>query len=416
MHSISIDIGRLKADIRQLSDIGRRSEEDPGLYRMAFTEAEMAAKEWLMKRLHDAGLSARMDGAGNVIGRLSATKPENNSRPAALIGSHLDTVPCAGTLDGSLGVVIGLECLRTLKVSQVPLGRPVELIAFADEEGRFGAMFGSEAFCGFIHPARLQITDLDGFSLAHAMRAQGLDPDLAMDAARPRDQIDSYLEVHIEQGPVLDANHEQVGIVEAITGLSKWQIRFHGEANHAGTTPMEMRKDAFLGLADFAHELDRILDENGGPNSRATIGTAQILPGAANTVPGMVEFSLDIRDTDANTLRELKNAFRKTLAAIARRKGLYFDYEELSHIEPVACNEHMIALLTEKAQQLGLRFRKMPSGAAHDAQMLAQITPTGMIFTPSREGKSHSPEEWTAWEDMQAAANLALHTLVSRAA
>jgi N-carbamoyl-L-amino-acid hydrolase len=416
MDSIGIDIDRLKADIRQLSEIGRRSEEDPGLYRMAFTEAEMAAKKWLMKRLHEAGLLARMDGAGNVIGRLDASDTENDSRPAALIGSHLDTVPCAGTLDGSLGVVIGLECLRSLKESRLSLSRPIELIAFADEEGRFGAMFGSEAFCGFIHPARLQSTDLDGITLAHAMRAQGLDPDLAMDAARPRDQIDSYLEVHIEQGPVLDAHHEQVGIVEAITGLTKWQIRFHGEANHAGTTPMDMRKDAFLGLADFAHELDRILDENGGPNSRATIGTAQILPGAANTVPGMVEFSLDIRDTDADTLKELKNAFRKTLAAIARRKGLYFDYEELSHIEPVACNQSVIDLLTEKARQLGLRFRKMPSGAAHDAQMLAQITPTGMIFTPSRGGKSHSPEEWTAWEDMQAAANLALHALASRAA
>ena len=415
MTNWQIDLERLKADIRALSQIGRRSETDPALYRMAFTDAEMAAKEWLLEQLRTEGLTARMDGAGNVIGRLEPEDPDDAAKPSVLIGSHLDTVPCAGTLDGSLGVVIGLQCLRTLRAQRIPLRRPVELIAFSDEEGRFGAMFGSEAFCGFIHPARLQCTDLDGITLADAMRAQGLDPDLAMDAARPREQIDSYLEVHIEQGPVLDTHHEQVGIVEAITGLSKWQIQFQGEANHAGTTPMDMRKDAFLGLAEFAHELERILEENGGPNSRATIGTAQILPGAANTVPGMVEFSLDIRDTNSETLQELKNASRKTLAAISRRKGLYFDYQELSHIEPVACDGKMIELLTQTADALELRFRKMPSGAAHDAQMLAQIAPTGMIFTPSRGGKSHSPEEWTAWEDMQAAANLALNTLASRA-
>jgi N-carbamoyl-L-amino-acid hydrolase len=405
-----VDIERIKKNVLDLASIGR-SEEDRGIYRMAFTDADMEGKRWLLDRIDEAQLTSASDGAANIFGKII---PEgvNGEKPAILMGSHIDTVPCAGALDGSLGVVVALECLRTIRCSGLELSRPLELVAFSDEEGRFGGMFGSQAMCGRITPDTLHQTDLDDVTLSDAMLKQGLDPVRALDASRSREAVEAYLELHIEQGPVLDRGGLSVGIVENITGLFKWQIRFLGDANHAGTTPMEMRNDAFMGLADFAHELPRILEENGTSQSRATIGKAQILPGSANTVPGQVEFSLDVRDTDAAILRELESACQKALSATARRRGLRYEFDPLSSIQPTNCDPGIVKILGEEAEALSLRSRKMPSGAAHDAQILGQMTRMGMIFTPSREGKSHSPQEWTSWEDIEDAANLALRTLL----
>lgn len=407
---LRVEIAQIKKNILELATIGR-SGEDRGIYRMAFTDADMEGKRWLLNRIEEAGLETASDGAANIFGKVI---PEGDAaeRASILMGSHIDTVPCAGSLDGSLGVVVALECLRTLRQSGIELKRPLEMVAFSDEEGRFGGMFGSQAFCGLISPDTLHHKDLDGIELGDAMLRQGLDPIKALDAARPRESVEAYIELHIEQGPVLDRTKTAVGIVENITGLFKWQVRFHGDANHAGTTPMEMRNDAFMGLADFAHELPRIIDENGSERSRATIGKAEILPGSANTVPGLVEFSLDVRDTDAEVLKELGLASQKVLAAIARRRGLRVEHESLSCIDPVACDPEIVRSFSEEAERLGLKSIHMPSGAAHDAQILGGLTRMGMLFAPSRGGKSHTPEEWTAWEDVEAAANLALHTLL----
>ncbi len=406
--ALRIHSERLMRDLHELSQIGLNSE-DHGIYRMAFTDAEMEAKSWLEEKLQSAGLDTWRDGAANIWGRLPGENPE---APALLLGSHLDTVPCAGSLDGSLGVLSGLECLRVLKEQNVPLKRPVELVAFSDEEGRFGAMVGSDAVTGRFSPERLHATDLDGITLAEAMRVQGLDPNGVLESARDPRSLYRYLELHIEQGPVLIKNSLSVGIVEEITGLFKWSIEMRGESNHAGTTPMEMRKDAFMGLADFAHELPRILDENGTELSRATIGSARIVPGAANTVPGLVEFSLDVRDTDGEVLRDLGNACRKALSAIARRRQLMFNFSELSRISPVACDSELVETLDQAACMLKLPALRMPSGAAHDAQIMAQIVPVGMIFVPSRDGISHSPSEWTSSSDIEAGANVMLQSVL----
>lgn len=408
--SLRVDIERIKKNILELATIGR-SEADRGIYRMAFTDADMEGKRWLLDRIDAADLTSASDGAGNIFGKLI---PDGAAGEAAsvVMGSHIDTVPCAGALDGSLGVVVALECLQTIRASGIELKKPIELVAFSDEEGRFGGMFGSEAFCGRISPAAFDRKDLDGVTLGDAMLRQGMDPVKALDAARSRESIEAYLELHIEQGPVLDTKKLSAGIVENITGLFKWQVRFRGDANHAGTTPMEMRNDAFMGLADFAHEIPRIIEENGSDLSRATIGKAQILPGSPNTVPGLVEFSLDVRDTDEAVLHELSRAFQKALAATARRRGLKFEYDELSFIQPVQCDPELVSILGEEAKALQLKAMHMPSGAAHDAQILGGLTRMGMIFAPSRGGKSHSPEEWTAWEDIEAASNLALRALL----
>tara|TARA_R110002096_G_scaffold4501_29_gene21254 strand:+ start:6924 stop:8207 length:1284 start_codon:yes stop_codon:yes gene_type:complete len=404
---LRVDIERIKSDILTLAAIGQH-ERDRGIYRMAFTDEDMEGKRWLLHRIEENGLEPNSDGAANISGVLKG----KSDSPRIFVGSHIDTVPCAGMLDGTLGVVVGLECLRTLKAAKFSPERSMELIAFSDEEGRFGGTFGSEAFTGILTLDKVQnAVDLGGTKLSDAMLAHGLDPMKALESRRSPDEIDSYLELHIEQGPVLDESHLQVGIVSSITGLQSWSLRFTGEANHAGTTPMDYRKDAFMGLADFAHELPRILEENGGENSRATIGKAEILPGAPNSVPGMVEFSLDFRDPSTEILADLSLAFQKALAAISRRRGLKFEFNLQGEILPVSSEERLVSLLETEAERLGLRSLKMLSGAAHDAQLVGRIAPMAMIFVPSRGGMSHSPAEWTAWEDVEAGANLMLAAL-----
>ncbi len=412
--NLSINLERLKKDVLDLAEIGR-NEDDRGIYRMAFTEADMKARRWLTDRMESCGLETRRDGAANLFGKLSPQSESGKKLPSALIGSHIDTVPCAGMLDGALGVLTGLECLRSLNESGRQLKRPLEMIAFSDEEGRFGGMFGSQAFCGQITPEKLHSKDLDGIVLGDEMRRRGMDPLEALDARRDPKTVHSYLELHIEQGPVLDKSNCQVGIVDAITGLFSWGIRFNGESNHAGTTPMDQRKDAFMGLAEFAAEIPRILEENGSELSRATVGKAQILPGAVNTVPGIVEFSLDVRDTDTEVLEQLRAAMRRALSAIARRRGLMLDLQFHGNITPVACNADMVDTVERAAKRRGIPSIRMPSGAAHDAQIVSTIAPVAMIFVPSRGGVSHSPHEWTAWDDIEAGANVALDVLTDLA-
>ncbi|MBB3205193.1 N-carbamoyl-L-amino-acid hydrolase [Rhodopirellula rubra] len=411
MPPLPVNLQRIKSDILALAEIGR-DPVDHGIYRMAFTDADMEGKRWLTDQIEAAGLTHSTDGAANI-----STKIEGVSdAPEILVGSHIDTVPCAGALDGTLGVIVGLECLRCIREAGLSLERSIELVAFSDEEGRFGGMFGSQSVCGEVNPEKLAtMTDMNGVRLEDELRRHGLDPMGALDAARNPESIEGYLELHIEQGPVLDRIGKPVGIVDEITGLFTWSVRFKGEANHAGTTPMDMRNDAFMGLADFAHEIPRILDENGSDRSRATIGKAQILPGATNTVPGLVEFSLDVRDTSENVLDELSTAFRKALSAIARRRHLMFEFQQKSYIAPVQCSGKMIEVLTRQSRLLGLDSNTMPSGAAHDAQIMGRMVPVGMIFVPSKGGQSHSPSEWTAWKDIEAGANLMLNTLIQLA-
>lgn len=405
---LRVNLERIKTDILQLAEIGR-NEVDHGIYRMAFTDADMEGKRWLLKRIEESGFEPHTDGAVNI----SASLAGKTEAPRVLVGSHIDTVPCAGALDGTLGVVVGLECLRCLRESGVQLQRTLELVAFSDEEGRFGGMFGSQAFAGQINPESIAtMKDLNGVMLRDELRRHGYDPYAALEAARDPESIAGYLELHIEQGPVLDRKQKTVGIVDEITGLFTWSICLRGEANHAGTTPMEMRNDAFMGLADFAHEVPRILEENGSERSRATIGKAQILPGAANTVPGLVEFSLDVRDTSEDVLDELATAVRKALSAIARKRDLMFEFEQVSYLRPVACDPAIVDRLLKQAGRLELEYEQMPSGAAHDAQVMGRIVPVGMIFVPSKNGKSHSPAEWTSWSDIEAGANLMLHTVL----
>lgn len=403
---LRVNFERLKSDIEHLSEIGR--SEDFGIYRTAFSDADMQGRQWLQQRINDAGLEFYQDGAANLHARLGF----DGKRPSVMTGSHIDTVPGAGHLDGALGVLCGLEALRVIKEHNGPLQYPLELVAFSDEEGAFSGMFGSQSISGDISPDWIHSAqNLEGLSLVDAMQRHGLDAMDALSARRSPDSIHAFIELHIEQGPVLDSQQMQIGVVEGICGLQRWDISLIGVANHAGTTPMKMRNDAFQGLAEFAGEIDRVLEEHGGPTSVATIGRIELLPGAANVIPEQARFSLEFRDVDCESLLKLADAFRVVLSAIARRRQLMFEFRVISDIQPVACDSHIRELINKTADAMSLRSYHLPSGAAHDTQKMAKITRAGMIFVPSKAGRSHSAAEWTSWDDIEAGANVLLNSL-----
>jgi len=403
---LQVNSTRLRTDLDALARIGR--DEDHGIYRMAFSAGDMAGRNWLRERIEHSGLEFHQDGAANLSARLNWSTDTS----CVIAGSHLDTVPGAGHLDGALGVVCALESLRVLHESGLDLQRPLEAVSFTDEEGRFGGMFGSQAMAGLVTPEYLHnACDLDGVTLREAMADQGLDAGAALHAQRNPDSIHAYVELHIEQGPVLDRKGYSIGIVDAITGLFKWEITLTGTANHAGTTPMDMRSDALRGLAEFTMQIDALLAEHGSPHSTATIGRVELQPGAANVIPGQAVFTLDVRDADDAVLDRLGDAMRAALSAIARQRGLMFGFSVLSRIAPVHCAPSVLSAIEDTVHDLALSATHLNSGAAHDAQIIAGIAPTGMIFVPSKEGRSHSAAEWTAWADIEAGANTLLHTL-----
>lgn len=403
---LEVNFQRLKSDIQSLSRIGQKA--DHGIYRMAFSQGDLEGRAWLKERIEAAHLDYYLDGAANLHARLQW----DDKIPSVMTGSHIDTVPGAGHLDGALGVIAGLEALRVLKEQNIKLQRPLELVSFSDEEGYFGGMLGSQAMSGQLSPADIyQAKNNHGELLTDKMAELGLDAVNILNAERKKGSIYSFIELHIEQGPVLDHSESSIGIVEAITGLFRWQCSFIGTPNHSGTTPMSMRQDAFQGLTEFSSSLNRILEEHGGAHSVATIGRVELYPGAPNVVPGQADFTLEIRDTDDAILEQLREALRRTASSIARRRHLMFEFNETSTIRPVTSNPAIVRSIQDNAEALAYKYQAMHSGAAHDTQMIAAIAPAAMIFIPSKDGRSHSPHEWTAWEDIERGANTLLNTL-----
>jgi beta-ureidopropionase / N-carbamoyl-L-amino-acid hydrolase len=407
---LQVNLERLKSTLLELSRIGF-NEDDKGIYRIGFSEPDMAARQWLINLLQAEDFCPRMDGAGNVYGRFG--DPDS---PTVTLGSHLDTVPAGGMFDGALGVIAALEVLRTCKEQQVNLAWPLELLATSEEEGRYGGMLGAQAIAGDLTPGViLNMHDADGNLLSDAMTAAGMDPIGALDARRLPETMRAFLELHIEQGPVLEKLEKTIGVVDGISGVFKWIVRLIGKADHAGTAPMNMRSDAFMGLADFAHEIPRIIDENGTDRSRLTVGKVELKPGSPHTIPGEALFTLVGRDSDEEAMHELGNACRKSLRAIARRHNLRFEHEQISWLAPMSCNPELVEMLERQAAALNLSFVRMPSGAGHDTQFLAEITRAGLLFVPSVGGVSHSPDEWTHWNDVESGANLLLNAAVALA-
>ncbi|AIT79547.1 Zn-dependent hydrolase [Novosphingobium pentaromativorans] len=391
-----VDIERIERDITAVSRFGF-NEADRGVYRQGFSPEDMAARAWLREQFESLGMTHEMDGAGNVIGRYGPA-----DRPAVVIASHLDSVPASGMFDGVLGVIAGLEVVRTLKENGVEPAFPVEVIATSEEEGRFGGMLGAQALSGHLTREWLDsAADEHGLMLRDAMAAVGLDHLKALHAYRRPETIRAFLELHVEQGPVLDTEKITIGIVEGISGVFKWKVRLIGKADHAGTAPMDMRADALMGMVDFAHEIPRIIDEEGTDKSRVTIGHVACKPGFPHTVPGEVDFTIVGRDLDHEKMKALAEACERVLSAIARKHKLHFEYEQMSWLEPAYCDRTIMDLIEDKTRKLGYSYKIMPSGAGHDVQFFCEHTRAGLFFVPSVKGVSHAPDEWTHWSDIE---------------
>lgn len=410
MTSLSVDIHRIEKDIYSIAEFGTEPN-GRGIYRQGFTKADWEARLWLRDYFDSLGLETCIDGAGNVCGRYGSSE-----KRSVIIASHLDTVPAGGLFDGVLGIVAGMECIRVLKESKIELDCAVEIIATSEEEGRFGGMFGAQALTGHLTLDWIERAhDPNGQLLTEAMRFCGLNYHQALNAARTPDSIKAFIELHIEQGPVLETIDKTIGVVEGISGVFKWLVRLVGKADHAGTAPMNLRSDAFMGLADFAHEINRIIAENGTDKSRLTIGYVDLKPGYAHTVPGNAEFTLVGRDMSEDVMRDIADSSRKALSAIARRHKLMFEYEQMSWLAPKAMSRDVMGVIEAQTKKLGYSYEVMPSGAGHDAQFFAEMTPTGMIFIPSVGGVSHAPDEWSHWSDVEKGSNVLLHSVIELA-
>lgn len=388
---------RLRADLDALAQIGR----DPagGWTRRAFSPADLAAHDWFAGRAREAGLSVRRDAFGNLIARREARS--GPGAPALATGSHLDTVPNGGPLDGALGVLAGLEVARRLIETDAIGSRALEVIAFRDEEGRFGSLPGSRAMAGRLPLDRIEtMRAADGVRLADAMRGAGLDPAGVGAAARAPGEIAAWIELHIEQGPVLEDARRPVGVVTAIAGQTRWRLEFRGRPDHAGTTPMSLRRDAFAAAARFADRFRDMILAEGGPHTRGTIGFVEVSPNAGNVVPGRVRLGLEIRDVAADRPQALGEQAAALAAAIAAEFGVEAVSACTSSAPTVAMDESLRATLAQAARACGVEPLDLPSGAGHDAGIIAAIAPAAMLFAPSIGGRSHCPEEASEDRDL----------------
>ncbi len=401
----TIDLARLRRDVEALATIGRTPTG--GISRPAFSPAYEEACAWLVERMRQAGLETRVDLAGNVVGRLGPPGP------AVLAGSHIDTVPDGGPLDGALGVLAALECARAIREAGVALGRGFEVVAFADEEGRYLDCLGSRAMAGQVAPSEVRrARDPAGRPLADAMRAVGLDPVHIGRARRSRRDLVAYLELHIEQGPVLEQQGVPVGVVEDVIGIAQTEYRFAGQADHAGTTPMATRRDAFLGAAEFAVRARDLVLARGSRHARLTFGVVEVRPQVPNIVPAETRLRQELREIVPDRLARLVAATEALATRVAHRRRLGLVAERLFLHPPVRLSPRLRGLIAAVARGRGLATLRMPSGAGHDAQIIAAVTEAGMVFVPSEGGRSHRPDEWTPWPAIRPGVEVLLDALV----
>ncbi|MDQ3709393.1 MAG: Zn-dependent hydrolase [Actinomycetota bacterium] len=405
-YGVRISRDRLLADLHDLAAFGATA--DGGVERTSFSPDDLAARQWLSQRCDDAGMTLRRDGIGNLFARLG-----DQPGPAVWTGSHLDSVPNGGRFDGALGVLSSLEALRTIAEDATPPPRALQLVVFADEEGCYHHLLGSSALVqGFDADTLAGLVGRDGRRLTDALRSAGIDPAEATATTVDPADVHAFIELHIEQGVTLERASAQIGVVESIVGLGGGCLTFLGRADHAGTTPMDLRRDPMRSAACFLSHLQQIVADAGDGRAVATCGRLAVAPGADNIVAERVTVFLDFRDPDRKVLAALEHAIVQRAKACAAEHDVEVTYERDSLIDPVPLDDGVRAAIAEVADEQGRVLRHLPSGAGHDSQQMARIAPTGMIFVPSRDGRSHSPAEHTDADDVEAGANVLLHTLL----
>ena len=403
------NLDRIRLDIETLSKFNDSHGE--GLTRFSLTSADRGARAYLKAELNKLQLDVYEDAAGSVVGRLEGSDP---LAPAILIGSHFDSVRNGGNFDGPAGVVMALEIMRVLKKKEIKLKYPVEFVAMIEEEGgRFGAgVFGSRAMTGQVtYEDLVKNKDEAGISMAEAFESFGFDPKLIGKAARKPDEIKAFIELHIEQGPVLETESIDVGIVTSIVGIREFKVLIKGRPDHAGTTPMTLRKDALCAAAEIIAKLPEYA-KTAGDGTVATVGVLNVKPGAANIVPGEVEFTVDIRSEQTSAIQVVYEKIEKKLNDLVQLKGVQFEIDMLLSVEPVAMSSGLTEIFKNQANQNQISYKMMSSGAGHDAMIMASLAPSGLIFVPSKEGRSHCKEEWTDYDALQKGIELICHSII----
>ena len=407
--SLTVDANRLRDDLETLGKIGRTS--GAGITRTSFSRSDTQARQWYQASCRAAGLNVCVDGVGNMF----ADTGSDAEVAAVWSGSHIDTVPDGGAFDGAVGAVAALECVRRIAEEGMPLSRPVRAVVFTDEEGNYSHLFGSSALTrGFDEEQLRAMVGRDGDHLVDAMAASGWDVGAFTTTRIDPESVYAFVELHIEQGPKLEATATQIGVVTSIVGLGGAVVEFRGRADHAGTTPMTERKDPLLAAADLIAAMPSIA-ASVSDVAVATCGRVDTAPGSANVVPSLARLTLDYRDPDAARLGTLSARLKAKAAQAASARGVRYAWFPDLPIAPTELDPQIRSLIDRRANGLGLSTLAMPSGAGHDSQNMATIAPTGMIFVPSKGGRSHCPDEDTDWADVTNGANVLLNTLVELA-
>jgi allantoate deiminase len=376
--------------------LARHSELPGGLTRVFLSPEARAAGELVLGWMREAGMQARLDAIGNAVGRYEGGRP---GLPCLMLGSHLDTVRDAGRYDGMLGVVTAIECVHALHSEKTKLPFAIEVVGFGDEEGvRFGTtLLGSRAIAGTLDPKILETQDAQGTSIAAALRDFGLDPDRVSGVARKKGEVLAYAELHIEQGPVLEAEELPIGVVTAINGFSRLRATLRGEAGHAGTVPMSLRRDALAAAAECVLALERIAREHA--ELVGTVGRIEAKPGAINVIPGEVHFTVDVRAPQDALRNQAVAAVKVEIGRIARERKLVHAIESLQELGSSTCAPWLMRQLERAVEAQGLRVRRLPSGAGHDGMAIKAIADIAMLFVRCRGGISHNPAESITEED-----------------
>lgn len=394
--------------MQRCAALARHSELPGGLTRVFLSPEGLAASAEVLGWMREAGMQAAVDALGNVSGRYEAAHP---GAPCVMLGSHLDTVRDAGRYDGMLGVVTAIECVDSLNRQKVRPPFAIEVVAFGDEEGvRFGTtLLGSRAVAGTLDRAVLETRDAQGLSIADALRAAGLDPAGLPAVARRKGDVLAYVELHIEQGPVLEAEGLALGVVTAINGFSRLRVVLSGTAGHAGTVPMHLRRDALAGAADCVLAVERIAKAR--PEIVGTVGRLEAKPGAINVIPGEVMLTIDFR-APQDPWREAAVAESiEAVQRVARERKLQAKIEPLQSMGVTPCAGWVMTQLDAAVAAQGVRVRRLPSGAGHDGMALKAIADIGMLFVRCRDGISHNPAESITADDAAAGARALLHFL-----
>ena len=402
---VSANPDRMEQRIKALSAFGRDSTGATS--RVAFSEADLAGRKYIMGLMRDAGLTVRVDTAGNIIGRRAGS---DESLPPIMFGSHIDSVPGGGNYDGDVGVIGAIEVAQLLHERGIETQHPLEIVSFTDEEG---GLTGSRAMIGELTDSALEVMTHSGLTIREGIFAVGGDPNRLELAIREPGSIAAFVELHIEQGGILDEENINIGIVEGIVGIRWWDVTIDGFANHAGTTPMNKRWDAMVTAAEVTLAINRIATDLPG-RQVATVGKIRALPGAPNVIPGEVILSLEIRDLEAQKIQQVFDLIKAEAGRIADARFTPVRFAEIDVASPPApTDQQMRRIISAVADDLGLSSRLMPSGAGHDAQDMTHVAPTGMIFVPSAKGISHSPKEFTTALDMANGASVLLKTVLA---